>query len=116
MDVKKIAVIGSGLMGAGIAYVSAWNGYEVTMVDIKQEFVDKGLESIRGDVLTGIIAGLWGQQLSALEAAVCGVSVHGLAGDLAADELTERGMIASDLNGFLSAAFKYIERFETGEQ
>lgn len=57
MDVKKIAVIGSGLMGAGIAYVSAWNGYEVTMVDIKQEFVDKGIESIRGDVLTGIDKG-----------------------------------------------------------
>jgi len=57
MEVKKIAVIGSGLMGSGIAYVSAWRGYEVTMVDIKQEFVDKGLESIRNDVLTGIDKG-----------------------------------------------------------
>ncbi|MFX1264435.1 MAG: 3-hydroxyacyl-CoA dehydrogenase NAD-binding domain-containing protein, partial [Promethearchaeota archaeon] len=57
MDVKKIAVIGSGLMGSGIAYVSAWNGYEVTMVDINQELVDKGIESIRNNVLTGIDKG-----------------------------------------------------------
>ena len=35
MSVNKIAVIGAGLMGAGIAYVSAWNGIEVKVVDIK---------------------------------------------------------------------------------
>ncbi len=57
MDIKKVAVIGSGLMGSGIAYVSAWNGYEVTMVDINQELVDKGLESIRNSVMTGIDKG-----------------------------------------------------------
>ncbi|MHA1959401.1 MAG: 3-hydroxyacyl-CoA dehydrogenase NAD-binding domain-containing protein [Candidatus Thorarchaeota archaeon] len=57
MDVKKIAVIGSGLMGSGIAYVSAWNGFDVYMVDIKQEFVDAGIERIRNDVMTGIDKG-----------------------------------------------------------
>ncbi|MFW9799355.1 MAG: 3-hydroxyacyl-CoA dehydrogenase NAD-binding domain-containing protein [Candidatus Thorarchaeota archaeon] len=57
MDIKKVAVIGSGLMGSGIAYVSAWNGYEVAMVDINQELVDKGLESIRNSVMTGIDKG-----------------------------------------------------------
>ncbi|MFW9804604.1 MAG: 3-hydroxyacyl-CoA dehydrogenase [Candidatus Thorarchaeota archaeon] len=57
MEVKKIAVIGSGLMGAGIAYVSAWNGYEVTMVDINQDLVDKGMERLRTDVMTGIDKG-----------------------------------------------------------
>jgi enoyl-CoA hydratase/3-hydroxyacyl-CoA dehydrogenase len=55
--VKKIAVIGAGLMGAGIAYVSAWNGFDVTVVDIKQEFVDAGMERIRTDVMTGIDKG-----------------------------------------------------------
>ncbi len=55
--VKKIAVIGCGLMGSGITYVSAWNGYQVVMVDIKQEFVDAGLERIRNDVMTGIDKG-----------------------------------------------------------
>ena len=55
--VNKIAVIGSGLMGSGIAYVSAWNGISVTMVDIKQEFLDAGMDRIRTDVMTGIDKG-----------------------------------------------------------
>jgi enoyl-CoA hydratase/3-hydroxyacyl-CoA dehydrogenase len=55
--VNKIAIIGSGLMGAGIAYISAWNGLTVTMVDIKQEFIDKGMEQVRTDVMTGIDKG-----------------------------------------------------------
>ncbi len=57
MEVKRIAVIGSGLMGSGIAYVSAWNGFEVVMVDIKQEAIDAGMERIRSDVMTGIEKG-----------------------------------------------------------
>ncbi|MFX1559580.1 MAG: 3-hydroxyacyl-CoA dehydrogenase [Promethearchaeota archaeon] len=55
--VNKIAVIGAGLMGSGIAYVSAWNGFNVSVVDTKQEFVDKGMERIRTDVMTGIDKG-----------------------------------------------------------
>ena len=46
-DVKKIAVIGSGAMGNGIAQVSTMAGYEVVMMDIKQEFVDKGVNKIK---------------------------------------------------------------------
>ncbi|TXT57468.1 MAG: hypothetical protein BAJATHORv1_10170 [Candidatus Thorarchaeota archaeon] len=57
MDIKKITVIGAGLMGSGIAYVSAWNGYEVTLVDINQEALDAGMERIRTDVMTGIDKG-----------------------------------------------------------
>ncbi len=57
MDVKKIVVIGAGLMGSGIAYISAWNGLEVKMVDIKEEFIEKGMERIRTDVMTGIDKG-----------------------------------------------------------
>jgi 3-hydroxyacyl-CoA dehydrogenase len=57
MAVNKIAVIGSGFMGAGIAYVSAWNGINVVMVDIKQEYIDAGMERIRTDVMTGIDKG-----------------------------------------------------------
>ncbi len=57
MDVKKIVVVGAGLMGSGIAYISAWNGLEVKMVDIKEEFIEKGMERIRTDVMTGIDKG-----------------------------------------------------------
>lgn len=50
-----------------------------------------------GDVLTGMIAGIAGQGMSAFDAAVMGVYCHGLAGDLAAKERGEYAMIASDL-------------------
>jgi enoyl-CoA hydratase/3-hydroxyacyl-CoA dehydrogenase len=48
MDVKNIVVIGVGLMGNGIAQVSLMAGYNVTLVDIKQEFIDKAVENIKG--------------------------------------------------------------------
>lgn len=50
-----------------------------------------------GDVLTGLIAGLAAQGKSPFQAAAAGVYLHGLAGDLAAKEKGEYGMIASDL-------------------
>ncbi|OGC06114.1 NAD(P)H-hydrate dehydratase [candidate division WOR-1 bacterium RIFCSPLOWO2_02_FULL_46_20] len=50
-----------------------------------------------GDVLTGMIAGFAAQGLVSGEAAILGVYLHGVAGDLAAKEKTEYGMIASDL-------------------
>ncbi|MCI6013074.1 MAG: NAD(P)H-hydrate dehydratase [Firmicutes bacterium] len=71
-----------------------------------------------GDVLTGMITGLWGQRqpddgggfrrLSAWEAAVCGVFLHGLAGDLAAEELGEYGMIAGDLAAKIPDAIRSV--------
>lgn len=50
-----------------------------------------------GDVLTGMIVGLLGQGLSLFDAACLGVYLHGLAGDLAAKERGEIGLLASDL-------------------
>jgi len=46
MSIKKVGVIGSGTMGNGIAHVFAQHGYEVILMDIKQEFLDKGLATI----------------------------------------------------------------------
>jgi 3-hydroxyacyl-CoA dehydrogenase / enoyl-CoA hydratase / 3-hydroxybutyryl-CoA epimerase len=40
--VKKLGILGAGMMGAGIAYVSAKVGIEVVLLDSKQEFADKG--------------------------------------------------------------------------
>jgi len=50
-----------------------------------------------GDVLTGMIVGLLGQKLSLYDAARLGVYLHGLAGDLAANERGDVGLLASDL-------------------
>jgi 3-hydroxyacyl-CoA dehydrogenase len=47
MDVKKITVLGAGLMGHGICQVAAQAGYEVNLRDVKQEFLDRGMEMIR---------------------------------------------------------------------
>jgi 3-hydroxybutyryl-CoA dehydrogenase len=44
---KRIAVIGAGQMGNGITQVAASAGYEVLMVDIKQDFVDRGMATIQ---------------------------------------------------------------------
>ncbi len=58
-----------------------------------------------GDVLTGIITGLIAQQYDPEDAALLGVYVHGLAGDLAVQQLTEISMIAGDIIDYLPGAF-----------
>ena len=46
MSIQKIAVLGAGQMGNGITQVAACAGYHVTMIDIKQEYVDNGMATI----------------------------------------------------------------------
>jgi NAD(P)H-hydrate epimerase len=59
-----------------------------------------------GDVLTGLIAALLGQGLDVFAAAQLGVYLHGLAGDLARDDLGEVSLIASDLLLYLPRAMR----------
>lgn len=61
-----------------------------------------------GDVLTGIITGLMAQTYSAVEAAILGVYLHGVAGDIAAESMSMEGMLASDLINSLGEAFREI--------
>ncbi|MDE0869765.1 MAG: 3-hydroxybutyryl-CoA dehydrogenase [Candidatus Poseidoniaceae archaeon] len=46
MGINKIAVLGAGQMGNGITQVAACAGYQVTMIDIQQEYVDRGIAAI----------------------------------------------------------------------
>jgi 3-hydroxybutyryl-CoA dehydrogenase len=46
MAIKKIGVLGAGLMGAGIAQTAAVAGFEVTVVEVNQELIDKGLSGV----------------------------------------------------------------------
>ncbi len=62
-----------------------------------------------GDVLTGLIAGFLAQGLSGLQAALTGAFVHGMAGDLAAEALGQRGMIAGDILNFVPEALRRLE-------
>ncbi|HTI49633.1 MAG TPA: NAD(P)H-hydrate dehydratase [Planctomycetaceae bacterium] len=58
-----------------------------------------------GDVLTGLITALLAQGLAPFDAARLGAHLHGLAGDLAALELSKPGLIASDLPRYLAKAW-----------
>ena len=50
MEIDSIAVLGAGQMGNGIAQVAACAGYHVTMIDIEQSFVDRGMASIESSL------------------------------------------------------------------
>lgn len=61
-----------------------------------------------GDVLTGILTGLMAQGYSSVEAAILGVYLHGLAGDIAAKRLSMEAMVAGDIVENLGEAFLQI--------
>ncbi len=61
-------------------------------------------------MLSGVITGLLCQGLDPFAAAQLGVYLHGLAGDLAASELGQTSLIASDLLRFLPQAFQTVTR------
>ena len=63
-----------------------------------------------GDVLAGIIASLAGQGCSCLQAAACGVYIHGTAGDIAARTLGEYGIVASDIAAMTGLAIREITK------
>ena len=63
-----------------------------------------------GDVLAGIIAALIGQNIAPFDAAHYGVYLHGLAGDLAAKDKTQMGMVASDIIANIPQAIKRASR------
>ncbi|HEX9942959.1 MAG TPA: 3-hydroxybutyryl-CoA dehydrogenase [Thermoanaerobaculia bacterium] len=77
--IKKVGVLGCGLMGSGIAEVAARAGYETVVREVSDELVDRGLEKIRGSLGKAVEKGR-------LDAAVRDEAVSRLAGtvDLAA--------------------------------
>lgn len=71
-----------------------------------------------GDVLSGLIGGLWAQIgkqrgfnfKTALESALCGVWLHGKSADIAVKTLTNRCLLATELLDYLHLAFKAVEK------
>jgi 3-hydroxybutyryl-CoA dehydrogenase len=47
MNIKQVGVIGAGTMGNGIAHVFAKSGFQVTLCDVQQQFLDRGLDTIK---------------------------------------------------------------------
>lgn len=50
MEVKRIGVVGCGLMGSGIAEVCAKSGYSTIVLEVNQQFLDKGLNSLKSSL------------------------------------------------------------------
>lgn len=63
-----------------------------------------------GDVLTGVLLSLLSQGYNPAESAILGVYLHGLAGDLAANDLTVFGVTASDIIDYLPKAFAQLHK------
>jgi ADP-dependent NAD(P)H-hydrate dehydratase / NAD(P)H-hydrate epimerase len=84
----------------------------ITIPDCKVVFNSTGNPGMAtggsGDVLTGILLSLLSQGYPPENAAVAGVYIHGLAGDIAAEELCYESIIASDIINCLSDAFKRL--------
>jgi ADP-dependent NAD(P)H-hydrate dehydratase / NAD(P)H-hydrate epimerase len=73
-------------------------------------FASAGLASAgTGDVLAGAVAGFVAQGLPSLDAAACGVYIHGLAGEMVEEELGNAGMLASDLLLALPKAIRHLK-------
>ena len=70
-DVRNIAVIGSGIMGSGIAQVCALAGYRVAMRDIGEAYLQKGMEAIRSSLRKGVERGKLRQEQA--DAALAGI-------------------------------------------
>jgi NAD(P)H-hydrate epimerase len=86
-------------------------GHQTVVADTEKIYVNNtgnpGMATAgSGDVLTGTITSLVGQQYNNFDAACIGVYIHGLAGDLAAKDKGVTGLIATDIIDFLPAAFK----------
>ncbi len=67
-----------------------------------------------GDVLAGLVTGLLAQGITSEEAAISGVYLHGLAGDMTAEELTQEAMTAGDIISQIPSAIRTCLREEQG--
>lgn len=82
---KNIAVVGSGTMGNGIAHTFAQFGYPVLLIDIKQEFIEKGINTITKNLDRQVSKGILTEDQKA--SALAGIKTSLLLGDAKDSEL-----------------------------
>ncbi len=114
---KKVSYVRSNRATIAKKFSSQYNavvvlkGYGTVVAQKNRTYINKtgnpGMATAgSGDVLAGVIAGFLSQGLKAFDAARIAVYIHGLAGDLAAKEKTEPGLIAGDILEKLPEAIK----------
>ncbi len=74
MTIKKVGVLGCGLMGSGIAQVTATAGYEVTVLEQEQRFLDKGFAGIEKSLAKFVEKGTLKEPVAAVRARLKGVT------------------------------------------
>jgi len=62
MEIKKVGVVGCGIMGAGIAQLCAQSGYSVVVSEVNEELLNKGLVSIQGTITKSVNKGKISEQ------------------------------------------------------
>lgn len=93
--------------------VTVLKGHNTIITDVNNLFINTSGNSAlakagSGDVLTGIIAGMLSQHLTLFEAAKVGVFLHGLAGEIASEDLTKYSVLASDVINYIPFAIQEI--------
>ena len=115
------AQVQSNRLNTAIGFASQWNvvlvlkGQHTIVTDGGRVFVNgtgnPGMATGgTGDVLTGVVAALVAQGMTAFDAAVLGTWVHGRAGDLAAAAVGMTALCATDVLSYLPAALREVER------
>jgi 3-hydroxybutyryl-CoA dehydrogenase len=62
MDIKKVGVVGCGIMGSGIAHNCAQSGYQVVSLDTREDLVQKGLKAVSSSLKRGVDKGKMTQE------------------------------------------------------
>jgi 3-hydroxybutyryl-CoA dehydrogenase len=74
MEIKKVGVLGCGLMGSGIAQVSATAGFDVTVLEVEQKFLDKGFAGIEKSLAKFAEKGILKETAQAIRARLKGTT------------------------------------------
>ena len=106
MDVSRLAVVGAGQMGAGIAQVAAQAGLSVILIDVQQELVQKGLAGIKAQLDRAVSKGkLKAEDAQAALGRVRGGTAHdGRGAQFAVEAVTENETVKKKVFADLAAA------------
>ncbi len=93
--------------------ITVLKGHKTIVTDGEKIYINNSGNSAlakagSGDVLTGFISGLLAQKMLPVDAAVMGVFLHGLAGDIASEDFTKYSVLASDIIDYLPFAIKEL--------
>jgi 3-hydroxybutyryl-CoA dehydrogenase len=107
MEIRKVGVLGCGLMGSGIAQVTATAGYDVIVVELEQKFLDKGFAGIEKSLAKFVEKGTIKETPQAIRARIKGTtSVQDLAGcdiviEAVIEDIGEKKKMYSVLDGIV---------------